>query len=145
MVPTMKSWVVPTVLGVVVSGAWAYLSIGARDGLSGPTTPQIFLAALALLLVIAWRTHMWTLRRVAGSSFPGLLWRGAWEGMVVGTVMGAAVYALAAVQDGTPVVDFLILIVLVGWALVGGVVFLALSTLIGMSTRRRTSHLEPLS
>jgi uncharacterized membrane protein YedE/YeeE len=65
--------------------------------------------------------------------------------MVVGTVMGAAVYALAAVQDGTPVVDFLILIVLVGWALVGGVVFLALSTLIGMSTRRRTSHLEPLS
>ena len=141
----MKFWVLPVAIGIGVSGAWAWLSIGAGDGLSGPTTPQILLAAGALLLVIAWRTHSWTIRRVAGASFAGLLWRGAWEGMVVGALTGLAFYTLAAVQDGTPVVDFLILVVTVGWALVGAVVFVAMAALIALSSIRHTPDTQVLS
>ena len=48
-------------------------------------------------------------------------------------------------QDGTPFVDFLIFVVLVGWALVGAVVFVDMATLISLSSRRRASDAQALS
>jgi len=141
-VTSRRTWILPMLMGLLVSGVWAWLSLGARDGISGPTAPQILVAALALLLVVTWRTHAWSIRRVTGSSFLGLLSRGSWEGMLVGILMGAAAYAVAALQDGTPVTGFLVVIVAVGWALTGAVVFMVLAAVIGISSRPHTADSE---
>ena len=56
--------------------------------------------------------------------------------------MGAAAYAVAALQDGTPVTGFLVVIVAVGWALTGAVVFMVLAAVIGISSRPHTADSE---
>lgn len=122
----------PAVLALVVSGIWAWISLEALEGSGGPPSWQVLLVAVILFALITWRARAWALRRELGSSFAGLLGRGLWEGALTGALIGAGGYGLAALQDGTPVMDIFVAGVLVMWAILGAVAFFIFSLIIGL-------------
>lgn len=138
----MKSWILPVLLGALVSGAWAWLAISAQEEASGLTVPQMIVAALGLWAVLAWRTHAWVTRRLAGAALGSMIARSLGEGAIVGALIGAGVYALAVAQDGTPVVDLFIFLTMSVWAVLGAGVFFMLAVIVGLIVRARPTEIR---
>lgn len=138
----MKSWTLPVLLGALVAGAWAWLAIAAQEEASGLTVPQMIVAALGLWAVLAWRTHAWVMRRLAGASIGSIIARSLGEGAIVGALIGAGAYALAVAQDGTPVVDLFIFLTMSVWAVLGAGVFFVLAAVVGLMARSRPSEMR---
>lgn len=138
----MTSWTPSVLLGALVAGAWAWLAIAAQEGISGPTVNQMIVAALALWAVLAWRTHAWVMRRLAGASVGSIIARSLGEGAIVGALIGAGAYALAVAQDGTPIIDLFILLTVFVWALVGAGVFFVLAVIVGLIVRSRSIEMR---
>lgn len=141
----MKSWTLPVLLGALVSVAWAWLAISAQEGTSGPTVAQMIVAALVLWAVLAWRTHAWVMRRLAGASVGSIIARSLGEGAIVGALIGAGAYALAVAQDGTPIIDFFIVLIVFVWAVLGAGVFFGLAVVVGLVVRSQPTEMRTVN
>ena len=141
----MKSWTLPVLLGALVSVAWAWLAISAQEGTSGPTVAQMIVAALVLWAVLAWRMHAWVMRRLAGASVGSIIARSLGEGAIVGALIGAGSYALAVAQDGTPIIDFFIVLIVFVWAVLGAGVFFGLAVVVGLVVRSQPTEMRTVN
>jgi hypothetical protein len=140
--PAVKSWTLAVLLGALVAGAWTWLTLGAQEETSGPTIAQMIVAALALWAILTWRTRAWMMKRLAGVSLGSILARSLGEGAIVGALIGAGAYALAIAQDGTPIVDLFIVLVVSVWAVLGAGVFFALAVVAGLAVRFRATGMK---
>jgi hypothetical protein len=104
--------------------------------------PQMIVAALGLWAVLAWRTHAWVTRRLAGAALGSMIARSLGEGAIVGALIGAGAYALAVAQDGTPVVDLFIFLTMSVWAVLGAGVFFVLAVTVGLIVRARPMEIR---
>ncbi len=141
----MKSWPLPVLLGALVAGAWAWVALGARDEGSGPTVTQIVSASLALWSILAWRMHVWVMRRLAGASARSMIVWSLGEGAVVGALIGAGAYALAVAQDGTPIIDLFIVLTVFVWAVLAAGVFFGLAVVIALVVHPRSMEIGSIS
>ena len=132
---TRRDLALPVLAAAIVAVGWTVLAISAVDGQSGPSLVVILLTGVALLGVMTWRVHSWIIRRRSGCGPWSTMGRSLWEGAVTGVLMATVAYSFAVVGDGTAVTNFMLVIVMIPWMILGALVFLILAILVVTTTK----------
>lgn len=127
-----KPWLRPLIVAIVLVALWSAVTIPGLDG-EGLAVWQFVIIAAATVAVMTWCGTSWTRRRRAGRSMGSQILRALWQGALVGAALGLITFVVAQFVADAP--NYLGILVIVPWAVIGSVVFVIFAVLVLVGVR----------